>query len=245
VKKTTAKKKGKKRGFPAVWGLRRRERRYRKQGIRWLAGVDEVGVGPLAGPVVAAAVVMPEDSAIRGVNDSKKILDPEMRGDLARRIAAEAIGVGIGVARPREIDRINIYWAALQAMRRAVRRLPLSPQLVLVDARRIPDLDVPQEAHVAGDAAFYHIACASILAKTYRDALMVRLDRRYPGYGFSRHMGYPTVEHRRALKELGPCWIHRRHYRGVAEWMQGDLETLWNPENGPPPSGEDGPGEGV
>jgi ribonuclease HII len=238
VKKPRGKKKGKKRSFPAVWGLRRRERRYRKQGIRRLAGVDEVGVGPLAGPVVAAAVVMPEDSAIRGVNDSKKILDPQLREDLARRIAAEAVGVGIGVARPREIDRINIYWAALQAMRRAVRRLPVSPQLVLVDARRIPDLDVPQEAHVAGDAAFYHIACASILAKTYRDALMIRLDRRYPGYGFSRHMGYPTPEHRRALKQLGPCWIHRRRYRGVAEWMQGDLEALWNAD------GEDTPSTG-
>jgi ribonuclease HII len=191
--------------------------------------VDEVGVGPLAGPVVAAAVVMPEQSAIRGVNDSKKILCPDTREALARRIVAEAVGVGIGVARPREIDRINIYWAALRAMRRAVRRLPVSPELVLVDARRIPDLDVPQEAHVAGDAAFYHIACASIVAKVYRDALMVRLDRRYPGYGFAHHMGYPTPEHRRILKERGPCWIHRRNYRGVKEWMQGDLEALWNP----------------
>lgn len=228
AKNPRRKKKGKKRVYPAVWGLRRRERKYREQGIQRLCGVDEAGVGPLAGPVVAAAVVMPPESAIRGVNDSKKILSPGTREELARRIAGEAVGVGIGVARPREIDRINIYWAALQAMRRAVKRLPVDPQLVLVDARRIPDLDVPQEAHVGGDAAFYHIACASILAKTYRDALMTRLDRRYPGYGFSRHMGYPTPEHRRVLKERGPCWIHRRNYRGVAEWLQGDLESLWD-----------------
>lgn len=218
----TAKKK-RKRTLPAVWGLRRREKRYRSRGIRLLAGVDEAGVGPLAGPVVAAAVVMGEESAIRGVNDSKKILDPDTRRDLAQKILSEAVAWGIGVARPREIDRVNIYWAALAAMRRAVDRLEVRPELVLVDARTIPKLEIPQEAHVAGDASFYQIACASILAKHYRDSLMIRLDRRYPGYGFARHMGYPTPEHRKALKDLGPCWIHRRHYRGVAEWWQGDL----------------------
>jgi ribonuclease HII len=221
-----------KRSVPAVWGLRRREKRYRTQGIHLLAGVDEAGVGPLAGPVVAAAVVMGTDSAIRGVDDSKKILNPKARRELARRILEEAVGAGIGVAGPREIDRINIYRATLMAMRRAVSRLPVRPELVLVDARRIPDLEVPQEAHTGGDASFYHIACASIVAKFTRDSLMIRFDRRYPGYGFARHMGYPTPEHRRALKRLGPCWLHRRHYRGVAEWWQEDLESLWNPAPG-------------
>lgn len=231
-----ATRKAKKRSLPAVWGLRRREKRYRSRGIRLLAGVDEAGVGPLAGPVVAAAVVMEEDSVIRGVNDSKKILDPGIREDLARQILEGAVAVGIGTARPREIDRVNIYWAALAAMRRAVERLRVRPELVLVDARTIPRLEVPQEAHVAGDASFYQIACASILAKHFRDSLMIRMDRRYPGYGFARHMGYPTPEHRKALKDLGPCWIHRRRYRGVAEWWQGDL---WNEASGTEAAAED------
>ena len=210
-----------------MWGLRRRERRYRDDGIRLLAGVDEAGVGPLAGPVVAAAVIMGEEAAIRGVDDSKKILKPAVRADLARQILTEATAVAIGMARPREIDRVNIYQATLKAMARSVRRLRLRPELVLVDARTIPGIDMPQEAHVGGDASFYQIACASIIAKFYRESLMKRMDRRYPGYGFAQHMGYPTPEHRKALKQLGPCWIHRRYYRGVAEWWQGDLDSLW------------------
>jgi len=225
------------RRLPAVWRLRRHERPYRERGILLLAGVDEAGVAPLAGPVVAAAAIMPPDSAIRGVDDSKKVLDPAKRDELARRIRGEACAFGIGVAFPREIDRVNIYHATLAAMGRAVRRLPVVPELVLVDARTIPGIAVPQEAHVGGDATFYQIACASLLAKTYRDALMRRMERRYPGYGFERHMGYPTPEHRAALKRLGPCWIHRRFYRGVVEWWQGDLESLWSPEAGEPTAG--------
>jgi ribonuclease HII len=209
-----------------VWRLRRRERPYRERGIHLLAGVDEAGVGPLAGPVVAAAVIMPEESAIRGVNDSKQVADPERREELARCILQEALAVGLGVAGPREIDRVNVYHATLAAMGRAVRRLGSPPELVLVDARTIPDLDLPQEAHVAGDAGFYQIACASLVAKTYRDRLMARFDLRYPGYGFAQHHGYPTPEHREALRRLGPCWIHRRHYRGVADWHQGDIADL-------------------
>jgi ribonuclease HII len=228
VSEPATRKTRKTRKRPVVWRLRRREAPYRERGIRYLAGVDEAGVGPLAGPVVAAAAIMPEESAIRGVNDSKKILSAETRRELAGRILEEACAVGIGVAFPREIDRVNIYHATLAAMSRAVRRLSVPPELVLVDARTIPGITMPQEAHVGGDAAFYQIACASLLAKTYRDALMERMDRRYPGYGFARHMGYPTPEHREALRRLGPCWIHRRAYRGVAEWWQGDLANLWN-----------------
>ena len=160
------KKARKKRDFPRVWGLRRRERRYREQGIQLLAGVDEAGVGPLAGPVVAAAVIMDEASAIRGVDDSKKIAKHETREELAREIRKQAVAVGIGVARPREIDRINIYQATLKAMSRAVACLDPGPELVLVDARTIPGIDIPQEAHVGGDALFYQIACASIIAKS-------------------------------------------------------------------------------
>jgi len=215
-----------KRKLPAVWRLKRRERPYREKGIHLLAGVDEAGVGPLAGPVVAAAVIMPEDSVIRGVNDSKKVADREFREELARRILAEARAVAVGVAGPREIDRLNVYHATLAAMGRAVRRLSASPELVLVDARVIPGLELPQEAHIEGDGTFYQIACASLIAKTYRDRLMQRLDRRYPGYGFARHFGYPTPEHKEALRRLGPCWIHRRNYRGVVDWRQGDLVDL-------------------
>lgn len=211
----------------AVWSLRRREAVYRERGIRALAGVDEAGVGPLAGPVVAAAVIMPEASAIRGVNDSKQIHDPGRRAALYAAIREEALAVAVGLARPREIDRVNIYHATLLAMSRAVGRLAVRPELVLVDARTIPGLQTPQEAHVKGDARFYQIACASLVAKHFRDSLMIRMDRRYPGYGFARHMGYPTPEHREALRRLGPCWIHRRHYRGVAEWTQETLESLW------------------
>jgi ribonuclease HII len=211
-----------------MWSLRRRETPYRERGVRSLAGVDEVGVAPLAGPVVAAAVIMPEESAIRGVNDSKQVLDPELRAELAHAILEEAVGAAIGISGPREIDRINIYWATLEAMRRAVSRLNPVPELILVDARKIPSIDIPQEAHIKGDEHFYQIACASLLAKHFRDSLMRRLDLRYPGYGFANHKGYPTPEHRDALKRLGPCWLHRRHFRSVANWRQETMDELWD-----------------
>jgi ribonuclease HII len=217
----------KRRRRAVVFGLVRRERPYRERGIRLLAGVDEAGVGPLAGPLVAAAVVMPPESVIRGVNDSKQIARAARREELAARILSEAVAVGVGVAFPREIDRVNIYQAGLRAMARAVRRLGVAPELVLVDARRVPGISAPQEAHVKGDARFYQIACASLVAKTYRDRLMARMDARYPGYGFAHNMGYPTPEHREALARLGPCWIHRRDFQGVREERQLTLE--WEP----------------
>jgi ribonuclease HII len=210
----------------AVFGLLRRERDYRDRGIRLLAGVDEAGVGPLAGPLVAAAVIMPPESRIRGVNDSKQVLQQEKRQELAARILSEAVSVGVGVAFPREIDRVNIYQAGLRAMARALRRLRVVPELVLVDARRVPGIAWPQEAHVRGDGRFYQIACASLVAKTYRDRLMQRLDERYPGYGFAHNFGYPTLEHRDALARLGPCWIHRRDFHGVREDPQLELELV-------------------
>lgn len=192
------------------------ERILWRAGITRVAGVDEAGVGPLAGPVVAAAVVFRPGTSIPGVDDSKK-LSPKRRRELARRIRAEAAGIGIGTADPDEIDRLNIYQASLLAMHRAVRALPEQPEHVLVDARTIPDLDLPQNAFQKGDGINFSIAAASIIAKVHRDELMDRLDLLYPGYGFARHKGYPTPEHQQALSKLGPSPVHRHSYALVAE----------------------------
>jgi ribonuclease HII len=186
------------------------ERVLWRTGVRWIAGVDEVGVGPLAGPVVAAAVVFPPEVDIDGIDDSKK-LDPPTRERLAVEIRAQAAGIGIGIAEVDEIDRVNIYQAALQAMRRAVEALPIAPQHLLVDAREVPGISVPQNPFNKGDGINYSIAAASIIAKTHRDRLMAELDERYPGYGFARHKGYATAEHQEAIRRQGPCALHRRY----------------------------------
>jgi ribonuclease HII len=196
---------------------------YRERGIRRLAGVDEVGVGPLAGPVVAAAVIMGEEHTVSGVYDSKGLSESQRWG-LVDKIKAHSVCWALGYARPREIDRVNIYQATLLSMRRAVLRLQCTPELVLVDARTIPDIPMAQEAHVKGDARFYHIACASVLAKVYRDGFMERMERLYPGYGFKEHKGYPTKEHRDAIRELGPTRIHRRSFRWLPEGDANQLE---------------------
>src|SRR6266511_4023701 len=172
-----------------------------KSGVRDIAGVDEVGVGPLAGPVVAAAVVFPPQTDIAGVDDSKK-LDAATRTKLAVEIRAKASGVAVGVASVAEIDSLNIYHAALLAMRRALDALPLRPQHVLVDARTVPGVEVPQNTFNKGDGINFTIAAASIIAKTERDRMMETLDREYPGYGFATHKGYGTPEHRDALGEF-------------------------------------------
>src|SRR5215470_9023198 len=161
-----------------------------KSGVQDIAGVDEVGVGPLAGPVVAAAVIFPPETEIAGVDDSKK-LDPETRTVLAAEIRAKASGVSVGIATVAEIDDINIYHASLLAMRRAVEGLPRAPQHVLVDARTVPGIAMPQNAFNKGDGLNFTIAAASIIAKTTRDAMMEALDRDYPGYGLAGHKGYP------------------------------------------------------
>ncbi len=201
---------------------RRRQRRlFRlhaelfRAGDRWVAGVDEVGVGPLAGPVVAAAVILPRRVRLPGLNDSKQV-PPAERERLATAIREQAVAWCVGEAAVDEIDRINIYWAALLAMRRAVEGLARAPDRVLVDARTIPGLTVPQRALVRGDGRDGSIAAASILAKVHRDGLMCRLDRRFPGYGFSQHMGYATAAHRRALARRGPSPIHRRSFAPCA-----------------------------
>lgn len=201
------------------------ERVLWRTGVRWIAGVDEVGVGPLAGPVVAAAVVFPPDTEIEGVDDSKR-LDPPTRERLAVEIRNRAEGVGIGIAEVEEIDTINIYQAALQAMRRAVEALPMVPQHVLVDARQVPGLPMPQNPFAKGDGINFSIAAASIIAKVYRDRLMHELDAAYPAYGFGRHKGYGTAEHQDAIRRHGPCPVHRKSYVFLHE-LCGELSAAF------------------
>lgn len=193
------------------------------------AGVDEAGRGCLAGPVVAAAVILPPDCDLPGLDDSK-VLSPQARQELAPRIRECALAWGLGFSWPREIERVNILQATFAAMARAVAALrPAPPALagLLVDGphpipghvlRRILEpvrRDLAQRAVVDGDVLIPAISAASILAKTCRDALMERLDRRYPGYGLALHKGYGTAEHREAIRCLGPCRLHRRTFRGV------------------------------
>ena len=187
------------------------------RGVKGIAGVDEVGVGPLAGPVVAAAVVLPARVELVGLDDSKRV-PPARRVLLAQEIRATALGFGIGEVSVEEIDQLGIYRAALEAMRRAVFRLARVHVVghLLVDARSVPGIDVPQTSIIKGDQKDASIAAASIVAKVYRDALMDRLGQRYPAYGFERHMGYGTAEHVAALERHGPCPIHRRSFAPVA-----------------------------
>lgn len=197
-------------------------------GLRRVAGVDEAGMAPLAGPVVAAAVVFPPDpeaARIPGVDDSKR-LAPEERERLEPLIEERATGIGVGVVEPEEIDRVNIYRAGLLAMGRAVEALPEPPEHLLVDARRIPRVGTPQNAFEKGDSRVYAVAAASIVAKCHRDRLMVEMDGAHPGYGFARHKGYPTAEHRRAIERLGPCPEHRRSF-GVLDELTGACSDLF------------------
>lgn len=182
-----------------------------RRGATYVAGVDEVGVGPLAGPVVAAAVILPARVALPGLDDSKRVARAD-RERLAAAIRAQAVAVAVAEVWPPELDRLNVYHAALEAMRRAVVSLAIAPDHVLVDARTIPRIAMPQTALVRGDARDGSIAAASIVAKVHRDALMQRLDHEYPGYGFAQHMGYPTPAHLRALAVLGPSRVHRRSF---------------------------------
>jgi ribonuclease HII len=187
------------------------------EGYAFVAGVDEAGMAPLAGPVVAGAVILPRNYKLRGLNDSKKILDGETRDELAKQIKLDAVCWAFGFAEVEEIDRLNIYHAGLLAMQRAFQGLSCVPDFVLVDARRIPNCPAPQRGIIRGDALSASIAAASIIAKTTRDAHMLELDRTYSGYGFASHKGYPTPEHCRALKELGALPIHRRSFARVRE----------------------------
>jgi ribonuclease HII len=186
-------------------------------GYQLIAGVDEAGMAPLAGPVVAAAVILPARYKLRGLNDSKKILDSLKRDELAAQIKRDARAWAVGFAEVEEIDQLNIYHAGLLAMRRAVASLPVSPDFVLVDARKIPDCPAPQRGIIHGDTLSASIAAASVLAKTTRDLHMCELDRQYPGYGLAAHKGYPTPAHYRALQALGATPIHRRSFAPVRQ----------------------------
>lgn len=185
-----------------------------------VAGVDEAGRGPLAGPVVAAACVLPPDFDLPGLTDSKK-LSPAARERLFQAIRAQALDFAVAVVPPEIIDLLNIREASFHAMRVAVARLRVRPDLVLVDGEPVPDLGVPQRAKPKADLTEPVVSAASILAKVIRDRIMVMLDRRYPGYGFARHKGYPTRAHREALRLLGPSPVHRRSYRPVQEALGG------------------------
>jgi ribonuclease HII len=199
---------------------------YRYEGRAWrtgvgrIAGVDEAGRGPLAGPVVAAAVVLDPGRRIKGLADSKQ-LTPDEREERYALIASCAIAVGVGIVDHETIDRINILRATERAMLEALGRLPVAPDLVITDFVRLGSLACPQKNLVGGDARCASVAAASIVAKVTRDGIMRELDVRYPAYGFARHKGYATPEHLRALDRFGPCPIHRRSFAPV--WRQGEL----------------------
>jgi ribonuclease HII len=185
-------------------------------GVARIAGVDEAGMSPLAGPVAAAAVILPPGMRIPEVDDSKR-LDVEQRNRLAPIIRHKAIAWAVAFVEVEEIDRINIYWAGIAAMRRAVEALAPAAQHLLIDARRLRDVALPQLSIIGGDGKSLSIAAASILAKTARDARMAQLDAEFPGYGFARHKGYPVRAHFRALGQLGACPVHRRSFAAVRE----------------------------
>ena len=188
-----------------------------------VAGLDEAGRGPLAGPVVAAAVVIDPDRRIRGVADSK-LLTPERRAELYELIHARAVAVGVAIVDHVTIDRINILEATCLAMREALAQLVLVPDLVITDFVALPGLPCPQRNLIDGDARCATVAAASIVAKVTRDRLMLEADKLYPEYGFAKHKGYGTPEHLAALDRHGACPIHRRSFAGV--WRQGELFVL-------------------
>ena len=192
----------------------REERELIMRGVTWIAGVDEAGCGCWAGPVYAAAVILPLDSRLSLVRDSKK-LSVAQRERLVVDIKAAAAAWAVGTATAAEIDELNIRRAGALAMRRAVESLAVKPEFVLIDAFRIPDLAIPSKSIVRGDATVKSIAAASVIAKTARDAHLRELDALYPGYGFADHKGYGTAAHREALARLGPCQEHRRTYAPV------------------------------
>lgn len=184
------------------------ERRARDAGYRLIVGIDEAGRGPLAGPVVAGAVILPPDCLLEGLNDSKQVT-PENRDRLYDEIRAAAITWSAGIADVECIERVNILNATYAAMRSALAGLTVEPDYVLLDAVRLPAVSLPQEPLIRGDALSASIAAASIIAKVTRDRLMLAADEQYPGYGFAKHKGYGTPEHYQALRQHGPCPLHR------------------------------------
>lgn len=191
----------------------------RRRGYRAVAGIDEAGRGPLAGPVVAAAVILPENFELSGLNDSKQ-LSEKQRNRLYPLIRERALAVGVGVSRADEIDRLNILQATLQGMSRAVQRLSLTPDYLLVDGITPVPIGIQQKTIKKGDCRSLSIAAASVIAKVVRDRIMVAYDRLFPEYGFAGHKGYGSQLHREAVARHGPCACHRRTFAGVREHCQ-------------------------
>ncbi|HQD51072.1 MAG TPA: ribonuclease HII [Defluviitaleaceae bacterium] len=188
------------------------EKYYYQKGVKYIAGIDEAGRGPLAGPVVAAAVILPKDCFIMGINDSKK-LSLIKREELFEIINKKALSIGIGIVDPQTIDRINILQATFEAMKKALNALSLKPELVLVDGNQnIPDISVPQEDIIKGDQKSISVAAAAIVAKVTRDRIMDKFHELYSEYGFNKHKGYGTKEHIEAIKKYGLCPIHRESF---------------------------------
>ncbi len=203
--------------------MHRLEAEIRESGYDLIAGVDEAGRGPLAGPVVAAAVILDPGKIPQGINDSKK-LSPSARERLFYEIYSMAVAVGIGLIDSYHIDRMNILKASLCAMKIAVSNLSPQPDYLLIDGNKTLLSSIPQTAVVCGDATCFSIAAASIVAKVTRDRLMARYAEIYPGYGFEKHKGYPTKQHRELIRRLGPCPIHRMSFKGVV--MAGAMSQM-------------------
>ena len=196
------------------------EKLYYGQGFRWIAGVDEAGRGPLAGPVVAAAVILPEEGICQKLFDSKQI-PSRKREELYGCIYEKALGIGLGVVHHEEIDLLNILQATLKAMALAVETLPMSPDFILIDGNQPIPSPFPQKPIRKGDRICNSIAAASIVAKVTRDRLMLECHQQYPQYNFAKHKGYGTKEHRKAIERFGVCELHRKTFRGVKEYLVG------------------------
>jgi len=191
------------------------ESQIRELGYEQVAGVDEAGRGPLAGPVVASACILPSGYKLRGINDSKKLTDQKRYSLYQELILHPDVILGIGIVEAKEIDRLNIHYASLEAMRRAIDRLSKRPDFLLIDGKHIPETSILAECIVDGDLKSQAIAAASILAKVTRDHIMIGYDDLYPDYGFKEHKGYGTQKHHEALEKMGPSPIHRRTFKGV------------------------------
>jgi len=213
---------------PDLWAF---EKSLKQKGYIRIAGVDEAGRGPLAGPVVSAAVILPWDFSAPGLNDSKK-LTHRQRESLFEQIYAKADAVGIGIVDAVEIDRINILQAARLSMVMAVANLSPQPDFLLIDGKFGINADLPQEAVIKGDSRSVSVAAASIVAKVSRDHLMLCYHDELPQFGFDRHKGYPTKAHKAAVAQYGPSWIHRRTFRGVSEHITPDMATYGKCING-------------
>jgi len=194
------------------------EHKAGKKGFMKIAGVDEAGRGPLAGPVVSAAVILPQSFPVSDITDSKK-LTPKKRETLYDEIYTNSVSVGTGIVEPNEIDRINILQASLLSMKLAVESLNCDPDFLLIDGNYGIESDLPQEPVIKGDSLSISIAAASIIAKVTRDRIMEKYHSEYPQYGFLKHKGYPTKAHKEAIREFGCCPIHRKSFRGVKEHL--------------------------